>query len=184
LATGLDYLSVDENWQSFETELNGSIIRTYDLKTECVRLDTTTASAHVTPEGLFQFGHSKDHRPDLPQLKISMSALDPIGLPLSTTVVAGETADDPLYSPESSKVRQSIGQSGLTHIGDSKMAALKSARRDRGAPGLLLVPAVSASDADGGTGSALGAGLCGQAATGGCLPAHGLRGEERAARSG
>ena len=124
LATGLDYLNVDENWQSFEAELNGSIIRTYDLKTGCVRIDTTTASAYVTPDGLFQFGHSKDHRPDLPQLKISMSALDPVGLPLTTTVVAGETADDPLYSPEGSKVRQSIGHNGLTHIGDCKMAAL------------------------------------------------------------
>ena len=35
LATGLDYLSVDENWQSFEAALNGSIIRTYDLQTAC-----------------------------------------------------------------------------------------------------------------------------------------------------
>jgi hypothetical protein len=30
LATGLDYLSVDENWQSFEAELNGAIMHTYD----------------------------------------------------------------------------------------------------------------------------------------------------------
>lgn len=124
LATGLDYLSVGENWQSFEAELNGSIIRTYDLKTDRVRLDTTTASAYVTPEGLFQFGHSKDHRPDLPQLKVSLAVLDPLGLPLSTTVWAGQSADDPLYRPEMAKVRQSLGRQGLTHIGDCKMAAL------------------------------------------------------------
>lgn len=126
LATGLDYLSVDQHWQSFEAALNGSIIRTYDLQPKCVRLDTTTASAYVTPEGLFQFGHSKDHRPDLPQLKLSLSVLDPLGLPLTTTVVAGQAADDPVYVPEIAKARASLGRSGLTHIGDCKMAALST----------------------------------------------------------
>lgn len=33
----------------------------------------------VIENGLFQFGHSKDHRPDLPQLKINQSVLDPLG---------------------------------------------------------------------------------------------------------
>ena len=126
LATGLDYLNVGQCWQAFEADLNGSIIRTYELKTERVRLDTTTAAASVTPDGMFQFGHSKDHRPDLPQLKISLSVLDPIGLPLTTTVVAGNAADDPLYLPEIAKVRQSIGHSGLLHIGDCKLGSLEN----------------------------------------------------------
>jgi transposase len=84
----------------------------------------TTASAFVTPDGMFQLGYSKDHRPDLPQLKISLSVLDPLGLPLTTTVVAGNSADDPLYVPEIRKVRQSIGRSGLTCSGDCTIAAL------------------------------------------------------------
>lgn len=126
LATGLDYLSVLDNWQCFEAELNGSILRCYDLKAKTVRVDTTTASAYVTPEGLFQFGHSKDHRPDLPQLKISMSMLDPLGLPLTTTVLAGQSSDSPVYIPEIAKARHSIGRCGVTYIGDCKMAALKT----------------------------------------------------------
>jgi transposase len=34
----------------------------YDLSTERIHVDSTTASAYasVSPEGLFQFGHSKD----------------------------------------------------------------------------------------------------------------------------
>ena len=86
-----------------------------------------TAAAFVTPEGLFQFGHSKDYRPDLPQLKIAMAVLDPLGLPLTTTVVAGNTADDPLYLPEIAKVRKIIALTGLTYVGDCKMAALGTA---------------------------------------------------------
>lgn len=126
LATGLDYLSVTEYWESFETELNGLQLRVYDLTTDRVRLDTTTASAFVTPDGMFQLGHSKDHRPDLPQLKLSLSTLDPLGLALTTTIVAGNAADDPLYLPEIAKVRKSLRRKGVTYIGDCKLAALET----------------------------------------------------------
>jgi transposase len=94
------------------------------LQGRMVRVDTTTAAAYVTPAGLFQLGHSKDHRPDLPQVKIAMAVLDPLGLPLTTTVVAGQTADDPLYLPEIAKVRQIARTTGLTYVGDCKMAAM------------------------------------------------------------
>jgi transposase len=124
LATGLDYLSVAEHWACFEVDLNRTVIRVYDLQPRRVRIDTTTASAYVTPDGMFQLGYSKDHRPDLPQLKIALSVLDPLGLPLTTAVVAGNCADDPLYVPAIEKLRHSIGRSGLTYIGDCKMAAL------------------------------------------------------------
>src|SRR5215471_18892021 len=124
LATILDYLSVAERWSAFERELNESVLRVYDLQGRVVRVDTTTAAAYVTPEGLFQLGHSKDHRPDLPQVKIVMAVLDPLGLPLTTTVVAGNTADDPLYLPEIAKIRQLAGSCVLTYVGDCKMAAL------------------------------------------------------------
>ena len=126
LATGLDYLSVGEHWGPFEIDLNRTVIRVYDLRPQRVRIDTTTASAFVTPDGMFQFGFSKDHRPDLPQLKIPLSVLDPLGLPLTTAVVAGSCADDPLYVPEIRKVRQSLKLNRLTYIGDCKMAALQT----------------------------------------------------------
>ena len=124
LATTLDYLSVAARWAAFERDLNQSVLRVYDLQGRVVRVDTTTAGAYVTPEGLFQLGHSKDHRPDLPQVKIAMAVLDPLGLPLTTTVVAGHMADDPLYLPEIAKVRQSAQRTGLTYVGDCKMAAI------------------------------------------------------------
>ena len=124
LATILDYLCVAERWVAFERELNQSVLRVYDLRGHLVRVDTTTAAAYVTPEGMFQLGHSKDHRPDLPQVKIAMSVLDPLGLPLTITVVAGNTADDPLYLPEIAKVRKIAQITGLTYVGDCKMAAI------------------------------------------------------------
>ena len=123
----LDRLSDDEQWEKFEGALNQHTVRVYDLAVSCVRLDTTSSSGYraVEPGGLFQFGHSKDHRPDLPQVKVSQSALDPLGLPVSTTIVSGNQADDPLYIPEVKKVQQSLQPKGLTYVGDSKMSSLK-----------------------------------------------------------
>jgi len=94
----LDYLGNDERWDAFEADLSRRLIRVYDLTPQIVRLDSTSSSssAQVSPDGLLQFGHSKDHRPDLPQFKVQLSALDPIGLPVTNTIVSGERADDGL----------------------------------------------------------------------------------------
>jgi transposase len=124
LARGLDDLGVVDNWVECACELNQTRIRVYALHPKTARVDPTTVSAYVTPDGMFQLGHSKDYRPDLPQLKIALSTLDPLGLPMTIAAVAGNTADDPLYLPEIAKVRRSVGQTGMTYIGDCKIAAL------------------------------------------------------------
>ena len=72
---------------------------------------------------MFQFGHSKDHRPDLPQVKVMQAVLDPLGMPLATDVVSGERADDPLYVPCIRRVQAGLGRRGLLYVGDCKMAA-------------------------------------------------------------
>jgi len=84
----LDALSDDGCWAEFETALNRRTVRVYDLKAQRVRATTVSGYWTVTRDGLFQLGHSKDHRPDLPQLKVMQSALDPLGMPVATLVVA------------------------------------------------------------------------------------------------
>jgi transposase len=128
LAAVLEALSDDTRWQAFEGALTQHLLRVYDLQPQRVRLDSTTASGYwtVTEDGLFQFGHSKDHRPDLPQVKVMLSVLDPLGLPVATDVVPGQRADDPLYLPAVTRVRESLGQRGLLYVGDCKMGALET----------------------------------------------------------
>ena len=125
LESVLRYLNHDESWQAFESALNHQTVRVYDLSTERVHVDSTSASAYATVSagGLFQFGHSKDHRPDLPQVKVMQAVLDPLGMPLATDVVSGERADDPLYLPCIERVRASLDRRGLLYVGDGKMAA-------------------------------------------------------------
>lgn len=127
LANILHYLSKNESWQEYERSQGKHIIRVYPLPTNTVRLDPTTASSYIEPrqESLFQLGHSKDHRPDLAQVKIMLASLDPLGLPLASQVVAGNEADDPLYEPAIEQVRTTLNQQGVLYVGDSKMAASK-----------------------------------------------------------
>jgi transposase len=128
LADVLRLLSNDVHWQAFEQELMGQLLRVYDLSATCVRIDTTTASsyAQVNEAGLLQLGHSKDHRPDLPQLKLVLASLDPLGMPLASEVLSGEHADDPVYLPIIARVREGLQQKGLLYVGDCKMAALQT----------------------------------------------------------
>ncbi|MGH9853533.1 MAG: IS1634 family transposase [Blastocatellia bacterium] len=126
LADLLDKLSEAETWSKFESQLNQQIIRVYDLTPERVRLDPSTISTYapVNEKGRLQLGHSKDGRPGDAQLKFQLGILDPLGLPLVTQVVAGNSADDPLYAPAILQVQASIGAGGKTYVGDVKMAAL------------------------------------------------------------
>lgn len=130
LADILDALYQPTVWAAFEQDLNAGLVRVYKLPTQTVRVDTTTASTYATPDdaggGLFQFGHSKNQRPDLAQIKVPIAALDPLGMPLVSTVVAGNTADDPLYVPTIAQVQQSLGGSGRRVVGDCKMAAVET----------------------------------------------------------
>jgi len=118
-------LSKPETWQAIETELGQSILRVYELKPERVGLDATTVSGYHASgdDTLFQYGHSKDD-PSLAQVKVMVAALDPLGLVLTTQVVAGNQADDPLYVPAVDRVLQIIDGVGLLFVGDSKMSAL------------------------------------------------------------
>ncbi len=126
LESVLRYLSDDAQWGLFEPALNQRQIQVYDLHPKRLRLDSTSVSADwtVSETGLFQYGHSKDHRPDLPQLKVMLATLDPLGLPIATEIISGQKADDPLYIPAIQQVRQTLRQSGLLYVGDSKMASL------------------------------------------------------------
>jgi transposase len=126
LADWLTRLGKGAAFGALERDLNQQTIRVYQLATDLVRIDATTANSYaevLSEQGLLQFGHSKDD-PDRPQVKIAAAVLDPLGMPLTTAVVPGNSTDDPLYIPAIQAVQQSFGSGGRTYVGDCKMAAL------------------------------------------------------------
>jgi transposase len=72
-------LSHAERWRACESALHQQTVRVYELSCARVHVDSTraSASAQVSDEGLLQFGHGKDDRPDLPQGKVMPAVLDP-----------------------------------------------------------------------------------------------------------
>src|SRR3954470_16216500 len=120
LADWLTRLGRGDAFAALERDLNQHTVRVYQLPTELVRLDATTANSYadvLSEQGLLQFGHSKDDRgrPQFkiaaagPHVKIPAPVLARLALPLATAVVPGNVADDPLYVPAIQAVRQSLG---------------------------------------------------------------------------
>ena len=126
LADVLVWFSKDKVWEEIENHLCQRLVSVYDLQNEPIRLDSTTASVYHDTENntLFAYGYSKDHRPDLPQFKVMLSSLDPMGLPIATLALSGSEADDGLYIPAIIRSRHALGLGGRLYIGDSKMSAI------------------------------------------------------------
>lgn len=123
----LSRLSKDDVWAAIERELWAATVNVYQIEVRGVRLDGTTSYGYHQPQedGIMQHSrHSKDHRPDLPQLKLMAAAAEPSGHMIACDVEAGQRADDPLYVPLIERVRDILGQRGLLYAGDTKMAAL------------------------------------------------------------
>jgi transposase len=135
-------LSEDTRWAAFASALKQYTVRVYDLSTARGHVDSPSASVYATVSegGLFQLGHSKDDRPDLPQVKVMQAVLDPLGMPLATDVVSGERADAPLSMPCIERVQASVGRHGLFYVGDCKMASRATRARIAAAGDVSLCP--------------------------------------------
>jgi transposase len=119
------HLSDDALWQRVESAANARMIRAYRLPRKRVRVDSTTVK--LDKQGiswLFRRGHSKDHRPDLPQLKVMLASLDPLGVLVAADVVAGNRADDPLYLPIIDRLCDDWQTKGMVFVGDCKLVSL------------------------------------------------------------
>jgi transposase len=136
-------LSDPATWDKVESELWRQSVLVYDLTAEGIRLDSTTSYGYHSPGqgGVMQLGYSKDHRPDLPQLKLMAAAAEPSGQWVATEVHPGNSADDPLYLPLIERVRRVLGRTGLLYIGDCKMAALATRASIVAAGDVYLTPA-------------------------------------------
>ncbi len=129
----------------FQRNLGKHLIQAYALPTDVARYDTSSFSVHHAeetgdPGGLLQFGHSKDRRPDLRQFKPGLGALDPGGIPLVTSTLSGETADDGLYLPAWQEMQQIIGHARFLFVADCKAGALATRATIAQAGGTYLFP--------------------------------------------
>lgn len=131
--------------EEIDRAFNLHCLRYYQLDTAgaTLRLDSTSVSVYGDGDGatssVLQYGHSKDHRPDLKQFKVMMAELDPIGMPLVTQLIRGQAADDGLYVPAYEQACGAIGRNVLV-IGDVKMSAVETRAHIHGRGSRYLTP--------------------------------------------
>lgn len=119
----LDRFSDKSQWDVFEHAHNQKLIKIYSLgiQDQAIRLDAFITQSHRQASDEFQYGYSKHHRADLPQLKTMMAALDPVSMPLYCVTVPGNTSDDDLYVPIIEELIANLPLVNQLFVGDSKM---------------------------------------------------------------
>ena len=124
----LDRYSDEANWDRFESAHNKNLIQVYNLNTrvEPVRLDAMIVQSFREPGENFKLGHSKQHRADLPQLKVIVATLDPLSIPLSSVIVSGNRADDGLYTDVVKKLASSIEHQEQLFVADAKLGSIEN----------------------------------------------------------
>ncbi len=129
--------------QALEEEVGQRMVRAYQLPTEVGRADTTSVSVYhngQSSEGLLAFGYSKNPRPDLRQFVQVPGTLDPAGVPLVSSTVAGNQADDRVYWPTWQRMERVIGHPDWLIVGDSKLHSAENLARIHRAGGWFLAP--------------------------------------------
>jgi len=115
----------------YQIDQGSYLVQAYELPTEIGRYDTTTVNVYHAKDtedenGILEFGHSKNHRPDLLQFKQSLGTLDPAGVPLLTATLKGNAADDPGYFPAWQQMAKTLGHCHFLFVGDCKGGALET----------------------------------------------------------
>ena len=97
----LKVLSDDARWEAMGNAFNQRHLHVYELPNDTVRIDATSVAMYHESEGsvLIAHGHSKDHRPDLAQVKVLFASMAPQAYPLVTEIVPGNGTDAPSTSP-------------------------------------------------------------------------------------
>jgi transposase len=129
--------------QAIEDRVGQRMVRAYRLPTDTGRADTTTVSVYhdrEATEGLLAFGKSKDHRPDLRQFVEALGTLDPAGVPLVTSTLPGNHADDRVYWPLWQRMTRLLGHPDWLFVGDSKLHSAENLARIHRAQGWFLTP--------------------------------------------
>lgn len=130
-----------------ENDLGHHLIDAYDLPTEVGRVDTSSFSVYHQPgteeteaTSVLQYGHSKDHRPDLRQYRYELSTLDPLGLPMASQVLPGNGTDDSIYVRSWQRLAEVVGHRNFVMVGDCKASALATRAQIHHEGGVYCVP--------------------------------------------
>jgi len=135
----------EEACQKIEEKLGQHLIRAYQLPTEVARTDTSSFNVNhqqieSESESILRYGHSKDKRPDLLQYRQLLGTIDPAGIPLLSSTLPGNGADDPEYWPAWQRMAKVIGHKEFVFLADCKGASMATRGQIAGRGGIYCFP--------------------------------------------
>jgi len=109
-------------------------IKVFELDCSQIHQDTTsvTFSGKYSGSSLphrITHGHNKDHRPDLKQLVLGLSATADGFVPLTHQVYDGNQADDQVHMEAHRRLRKLLERADFIYVADCKLASSENLRR-------------------------------------------------------
>lgn len=137
-------LAVHPHWQSIAAEVTLRAVEAFQLKVETVHYDLTSVFFHGAYVGSawVDFGYSRDHRPDKPQVNIGLTttADGEVVLPGGSGIHPGSTNDATTTVPAHEQLHGLFQRSDILVTGDRIMQSAKNMLTIARAHGRFLGP--------------------------------------------
>jgi len=139
-------LAVNFHWQEIAAEITLQAVEAFGLKVETVHYDLTSILFYGDYEGSawVDYGYSRDHRPDRPQINIGLSATEDgeVVLPGGSNIHSGNTNDGATTVGVHQQLRELFQRSDLLITGDRIMQSAMNMLLIARAHGRFLGPVV------------------------------------------
>lgn len=137
-------LAVAPHWQAIAAEVTLRAVKAFQLQVKTVHYDLTSILFHgaYDDSAWVDFGYSRDHRPDKPQVNIGLSATvdGEVVLPGGSGIHSGSTNDATTTVPAHQKLRKLFQRSNILVTGDRIMQSAENMLTIARAHGRFLGP--------------------------------------------
>lgn len=113
----------DTHWTPFETALNQHILRMYRILPERVQLRSSTDYWHITSEGLLQLDRGKRWWPGALPVQVTMTILEPFGIPATVHVAAHTDALQEASLNTIAQTRATLQARRVVFIGNGELSS-------------------------------------------------------------
>ena len=136
--------AVFPHWRAIAAEVTLQAVAQFGLQVKTVHYDLTSVCfcGQYTGSSWVEFGYSRDHRPDLKQINLSLSATadGEVVLPGASDIHSGNTGDATTTVPHTEKLRTLFERSDILVTGDRIMQSAENMLTIARAHGRFLGP--------------------------------------------
>jgi len=118
----------------------------YGAGLETTFLDWTSIYFEADPKGPITFGHTRDHRPDRPQVTVGLAMDKGSGMPVGLTVMPGNTVDVTHFEETLMQVRPLLPEGAMAVFDNGGYSMGNAALLDKEGIGFLTRMQLNASD--------------------------------------